>query len=473
MTIHRAKGLEFPVVCVADLGRRGAGVRPPLLVGRDRTAGLRLSPLGGGETVPTAAWERLAEAEALADAEEERRLFYVALTRARDLLILSGGTDIEKWPEPRPGGAPIDWIVRAVADDVSQPAGVLERWWDGRVARVTWGLNTPDTLPPAALKGRAPARAAASTALPAVPAAVPQRPARARPAPQRLSYTQLSDYARCGYRFYLERVLRLPRVKPPPQVEGEEHEGISPLVRGSIVHRALEELDFTAPRPPSAETVRRLAAEAEATLTDDEVATVQAFVSAFADSPLCARLAQAPKLTREAAFSFALEPDGAGPLVSGFVDVLAREADGAALVIDYKTDHVPETDTPASLIERAYETQRLIYALAALRDGAPSVEVAHCLLERPAEAVTVTYTAEQAPDLTARIAELARGVLAHEHPVTPNPHRDLCGDCPGRTALCSHPEALTLRPPPAPWPGAPDRRSSAAGAVSAAGPPPR
>src|SRR5205823_536040 len=104
----------------------------------------------------------------------------------------------------------------------------------------------------------------------------------------------------------------------------------------------------------------------------------------------------ASKVTREAAFAFALEPDGAGPLVSGFVDVLARERDGEALVIDYKTDHVAETDTPAGLIEREYETQRLIYALAALRDGAPRVEVAHCLLERPAEPVTVVYTAQQA-----------------------------------------------------------------------------
>src|SRR5206468_841901 len=64
MTIHRAKGLEFPVVCVADLGRKAGGTRPALLVGGDGTAGLRLAPLGGGETVPTAAWERLAEQEA-------------------------------------------------------------------------------------------------------------------------------------------------------------------------------------------------------------------------------------------------------------------------------------------------------------------------------------------------------------------------------------------------------------------------
>jgi hypothetical protein len=58
----------------------------------------------------------------------------------------------------------------------------------------------------------------------------------------------------------------------------------------------------------------------------------------------------------------------------------------------------------------------------------------------------VTFTQADAPDLVARLAGLARGLLAHEHPVTARPHRELCGDCPGRTALCSWPEHVTLRP---------------------------
>src|SRR4051794_4247372 len=158
MTIHRAKGLEFPVVCVADLGRQSGARRPPLLVGADGTPGLRLAPLGGGGTnptrargrpageeaapgahegrpplyvaltrarqppIPTGAWDRLAGEESAADADEERRLFYVAMTRARELLILSGGTDTAKWPAPRPGGPPIDWIARAV---VGEPGPAL------------------------------------------------------------------------------------------------------------------------------------------------------------------------------------------------------------------------------------------------------------------------------------------------------------------------------------------------------------
>ena len=457
MTIHRAKGLEFPVVCVADLGRQSGARRSPLLVGSDGTPGLRLAPLGGGDTIPTTAWERFAAQEIAADAEEERRLFYVAMTRARELLILSGGTDVAKWPAPRPGGPPIDWIARAVAGGEIHPA-TLERAWDGRLARVHVRISTPETLgavlPEAALEPRPRARAASTTALPAKPVYVPAGPVRARPVPQRLSYSQLADYAKCGYRYYLRRVLRLPDVPPPPpEVEPEVTPGIDARTRGSIVHQALENLDFAHPQPPDEVTTRALGDDMGVTLTDAEVVEIQDFVRAFADSPLCARLTTARRVTREAAFAFALEPDGSGPLVSGFVDVLAAEPDGTHLVVDYKTDRIPEDATPAEYIARGYETQRLVYALATLRAGAPRVDVAYCLLERPDEPVTTSYVAGDAPELANALQQLARGVIEHEFAPTATPHRELCGDCPGRAALCSHPQSLTLRPPPAPWPG--------------------
>jgi ATP-dependent helicase/nuclease subunit A len=148
---------------------------------------------------------------------------------------------------------------------------------------------------------------------------------------------------------------------------------------------------------------------------------------------------------REAGFAFALEPGGGGPLVSGFVDVLAREADGTALIVDYKTDRLGGEE-PATLVERDYATQRMVYALAALQDGAPRAEVAYCLLERPGEPVRAAFEQADAPALADALMRLAGGLLREEWPVAAAPHRDLCGDCPGRAALCSWPEAMTLRP---------------------------
>jgi hypothetical protein len=147
---------------------------------------------------------------------------------------------------------------------------------------------------------------------------------------------------------------------------------------------------------------------------------------------------------REAPFAFALDATGAGPLVSGFLDAVAVEEDGATLIVDYKSDRL-EGRNPADVVDAEYATQRTVYALAALRDGAPRVEVAYCFLERPAEPVAATFAPHDAPALAERLARLAEGVVQGRYPVTDRPHRELCGDCPGRAALCSHPEALTLR----------------------------
>ena len=456
MTIHRAKGLEFPVVCVADLGRLGAAGRPRLLIGHDGTAGLRLAPLGGGDAVPALAYERLAAEEDRADAEEERRLLYVAMTRARETLILSGGTDAERWPEPRPGGAPLDWIVRAIAGEPRERFAiaeehVLERTWEGRAARVRCALSSPAALgrvlPRAALAPEGvPRPGAPQTALPKAPKVMPAPPVRARPAPQRLSYTALQAYARCGYRFYLQRVLGLPaEPPPPPETPQQERTGLDPLVRGGLAHALLEDIDFARPEPPAADAVSGLAARHGVAVTEGDVEDLRAIVGAFARSPLAERLAAATAVRREAGFAFSLEPGGGGPLVNGFVDVIATEPGGGRLIVDYKTDRLDGAD-PAGVLERDYATQRTVYALAALRDGAPRVDVAYCFLERPGEPVVRGYTAADADALAEQVVSLARGVLDERYEVTERPHRDLCADCPGRRALCSYSEERTLAP---------------------------
>ena len=453
MTIHRAKGLEFPVVCVADLGRLGPGGAPPLLLGRDGRIGLRVRPLGAPAAVPALAWEDLDAARREAEDEEERRLLYVAMTRAREQLILSGSLDVEKPPRPRPGGAPLCWIARALVGDgpLQDTPALVERGWDGRPARLRVAVSTPAAplvrpdAPPAAPP-------AAGTSLPPAPAlGPPVAPAGAAllpGLPRRLSYSSLNQYARCGYRWYLQRVLGLGDVEPPPLPrEGPEAGGLDPRVRGALVHALLEQIDFARPRRPDGDAVAAAAAAIGAEPSPDEAADVARLVEAFAASDLCERLARARGVRREAPFAFALEPGGDGLLVHGVVDVVAREADGTTLVVDYKSDRLDGAD-PEAVVARDYHAQRLVYALAALRDGAARVEVAHCFLERPGAPARATYGQADAPALAERLLERARGVLAAEFPVAAEPHRDLCATCPGRRTLCSHPQERTLRPPP-------------------------
>ncbi len=450
MTIHRAKGLEFPVVCVADLGRQGAGRSDRLLIGPDGEVGLRLATPGGGETLPALAYERLADALALEEDAEERRLFYVAMTRARDRLILSGSTDPERQTAPRPGGPPLDWIAPALlggALDPARPERVVTGAWDGRPTRVLTRLVTPSTMPPAALPAEPRRRPGTpGTALPARAKVVPA-PATAQPAPQRLSYSALGQYARCPYRFYLQRTLRLPDVSPP---EWADHEpaaapapGLDPRVRGTIAHVLLEEIDFARPAAPDPARVIEVGVEAGAELTPEDIEDISGLVEAFGASPLCARLAAAREVRREAGFVFRLDPAG-GALVNGFVDVLAREADDTTLIVDYKSDRLDGAE-PEDVVGASYATQRIVYALAALREGAAAVEVAYCFLERPEVAVAARFTPRDIPELDERLTRLAEGVLERRHPVAAEPHRGLCGDCPGRATLCSWPEEMTLR----------------------------
>ena len=196
MTIHRAKGLEFPVVCVADLGRQGGGRTERLLLGADGAVGLRLSTPGGGATVPALAFERLAAETAANEDAEERRLFYVAMTRACDRLILSGTADPEKPGQPRPGGPPIDWILPAIIGAAPQTDRVVHGSFDGRPTRTLARLVTPATIAPDALierardgqpghraagPGQGRARALGRTARPPAPELHRARPVRQMP----------------------------------------------------------------------------------------------------------------------------------------------------------------------------------------------------------------------------------------------------------------------------------------------------
>ena len=184
-----------------------------------------------------------------------------------------------------------------------------------------------------------------------------------------LSYSGLADYARCGYRFYLERSLRLPAT-PAPEEPPAEAEGLPGTQRGTLAHRLLEDLDFARPQAPSAEAVRAVADELGIPVTDDDLTDLAGLVGSFAAAPLCARLAAATAVRREAPFAYPLQAPEGEVLVHGFIDVIARDGD-RALVVDYKSDRLePEGGDPAERVERDYRTQRLVYALAALRDGA-------------------------------------------------------------------------------------------------------
>jgi len=178
-------------------------------------------------------------------------------------------------------------------------------------------------------------------------------------------------------------------------------------------------------------------------LTDAERADLRELMNGFARSPLRAQLAAATRVDREQRFAFALDP----VVVIGAFDAVATSADGTVLVADYKTNRLGER-SPAEVVESDYAVQRLIYALAILRGGAPRVEVAFLFLETPDSPVTAVYEAADAPRLERELRGLTRELEAGKFEVAPEPHRELCDGCPGRGTLCSWPREATEQPAP-------------------------
>ncbi len=453
MTIHRAKGLEFDVVCVADLGR-GPRWRAELMrIGRDGRFGLRLAEPGTGRRESALDYRALGEERQATEADEERRLFYVAMTRARERLILSGaakleaGADLEEsgfHPPTFGGGGPVAWIGPAMADrdDVAvtfvqpQDLAIPEPPPPPPVPEVP----LPEPPPPPPLPEPPP-----PSPLPEPP---PPPPA---PAVAALSYTSLAEYQRCGYRFYAERVLRLPALAGPAGGNDDRPTGLSALDRGTLVHALLERLDFRRPIVATGEAVAVAAAGLGFTVAPGgpDAAQIIELVDRFASGELCRRLGRATGVRREEGFRFLLARDlvpahPSGVLIGGVFDVIAREPGGRTLVVDYKTDRLDGAD-PQELADRAYGTQRLVYALAALRAGAAVVEVVHTFLELPQRPAVAIFTREQAPALEARLTALAQGVLDRRFTVTDAPHRGVCEGCPAEGGLCSWPLEMTRR----------------------------
>ncbi len=444
MSIHAAKGLEFGIVCVADLGRRRPLDEDDLLVSGDEV-GLRLVGLDGSSQTALA-YESLRARARERSAREEERVLYVGVTRACERLILSGGADPATWPKEGPGAPPLSWLGPALlGGDLTRLPTEAEPIRDVRcddglhTAGVRCVLNAPATIG-RVLRARSLAPAGAS-----LPTAGAQ-PAR-QPAPETagqppvvgsLSYSSLAAWEACGYRFYLTRVLGLREDAAIAGASAHREDGeptLDPRLRGTLVHALLEQPGPAGPR------VAGVAAAQGADLTAAESADVARLADAFARSPLAARLRRARAVHREHDFSVVL----GDRLLTGVVDVLATERGDRHLVIDYKSDALAPGADLQSLVEERYDVQRRVYALAALRAGAAAVEVAHAFLERPDEPVSASFDAGDADRLESELLALAGPMLAGHYPVTAHPHRELCERCPGRRALCSHPEELTLR----------------------------
>jgi ATP-dependent helicase/nuclease subunit A len=446
MTVHNAKGLEFEVVAVPDLARSllGGGRAPLLVLGREEEprVGLQLRRLGTA-AINLYDYGALCEEARERDSEEGLRLFHVAATRARQRLILSGVVKPEPGKETKPSTAVIERLVDAMGvprdADASVPVAPpaprpgLEATFEPSEIAVRANLPSPERAAELrALRRREASERGLGEGPPPLverdPPIVPGRP---------LSYTAISAYEECAYRFYMERVLGLARTGQDARAEGEPSSREERTARGAAVHALLEWSQANGWARPSPELATR---HAVANSLEEEVGPeLLPPVEQWIGSPLRERIGSDAVRTRaEVPFLLGIE----GTVLRGSIDLLVEREGKPPLVVDYKTDRLGGADP----VEHAgrYEVQRSIYALAVAEAlDVPEVEVAYVFLERPDEPVLTTVgPAEMVAArgaLEEAIAQIGRG----EFPVAPPAERswDLCRGCPALRGLCSGPEA--------------------------------
>jgi ATP-dependent helicase/nuclease subunit A len=435
LTIHAAKGLEFKVVVVADAGRD----RPPpggdeILALADGRFGFRVADPVTSRRREAFAYKQVKDAREREERAERLRLYYVAMTRAIDRLIVSGAVDRESTAD---ASTPMGWVLGRLAADAELAAAgeaplELERG-DARILvrldRYEPEATEPSVEAPSAelaqlalfSDGEAPVLAPPAPRLPELPA-VPEPPHHHV---RRLSFTALSLYESCSYRYYAERVVGM----RGRDVSPADEEGLSGTAIGSFVHAELERVSLRDPAVPPGLDERFAAAYPRA--APEERAHVVALVAAYCDSALARRVAAFDRVYQERHFVF--EQDGV--LLHGYLDVYAREG-ARAFVLDYKTNALGD-ESPEEVVEHSYRLQRLVYALACLRAGAAEVEVVYHFLEQPEEPVQTTFVREQVPLLEAELSQAIATISAGEF--RPTPSEFACAGCPALDVVCAGP----------------------------------
>ncbi|MBU3758607.1 MAG: hypothetical protein FGM27_01610 [Candidatus Omnitrophica bacterium] len=363
LTIHRAKGLEFETVFAADIGREKHAPESKTFLSESRRGYEMkiLNPLTG-ELESPAGW-LLADSRLEAkDSQERERLLYVAMTRAKKRLILSGF-----FKEPARNGK------KEKDKDHAQSwmQVLLGRAWDG--LEVIEGVRSGRAEAEKPLAEKLELQKAfggfdAAVLRERIPGSIRRQMdaeaseilERIKPLEQRsermlhLPVSAYAAYAKDPHEYWRAYEVGLSEdleEKPAETALLLPEDSPSPADFGTAMHRALEVLDF---RKADAEELDRAAREAFRAFSPEVQSQGRGLLDFFRASDVFKRLAQAKRVHREIPFVLR-EKHG---MIHGVIDVLFQDARGDWHVLDYKTAE----GSPEKLAQSGYVTQIRIYA---------------------------------------------------------------------------------------------------------------
>ncbi len=406
MTIHQAKGLQFPIVFVYALHRGVDQRRPALRWTPEAGLGGRWRDPATSKPCADTACQAADRMETLGERREENRLLYVAMTRAQEHLALSFAKTNRgsSWTRLMTAGFGLD--LEAV-----QPESFSQQLPDGTRVTVTISWRAPEAT--AAARASAPPR---DLRLVDPPAARGQHDSTA-------PVTHIAAFLACPRQYYLEHYLGWGALNPPARPEEE----------------APEENKHPDGRELGIEVHRLLAGEAP------EVADAEAIrlAGVFRSSTLAARSSRASRVERE--FDFLAEVEDI--VLRGQIDLWYEEG-GERLLVDYKTDAFDPEAEPARLDPYLLQVRLYALGLASLDGRLPDRAFLYFL--RHARAVPVSLEGESLNSAREQVRAFRDAQDRVEFPLRPGERCLRCafyrGMCPAGTGeeVSSRPARFSL-----------------------------
>ena len=402
LTIHGAKGLEFKVVVVADAGRDTGG-RPAadeILARADGRFGFKVVHPTTGEKHAVFDYEGVRPAGQEAEAAERLRLYYVAMTRAIDRLIVSGAIDESRT-------TPIGWVLSRLD---------CERGARGRGRRrssssaATRGSSSPSTATalarprlrrrrnrPVALEDGSSRSSPSCRRRGRRRAGLPAARARAGAAAAAAPRPAALVLGARALRPLLVPLLR--RARRGPARAARRGAGGEPRPRRDRDRRRRAPA-ARARRParpaacPTLEPVRDVVPGGDRRRSSSGSARSS---RSYCDSALARRVAALDARAAPSGRSRSSTTASSSTAGSTSSTATARARSSSTTRRTRSRERTPE-----EIVESDYRLQQLVYALACFRAGAEEVEVVYAFLERPDAVVSTTFARARAGGARAR-----------------------------------------------------------------------
>ncbi|MFT5171643.1 MAG: ATP-dependent exoDNAse (exonuclease V) beta subunit, partial [Candidatus Marinamargulisbacteria bacterium] len=410
MSIHSAKGLEFPAVIIPECHQSfNFSYSDPVIVSSER--GLGLSVKSSQKTATNLLRSGIISELTETTIAEEKRIFYVACTRAKDRLLVTG-TRLKALAAPKSLKSFLDFVL-SIGTITYDPLSITFRF-DSQPQPYPLVREFKATDLPSELTQLRTSAASSTNKKTWAPLHTQECPARLI----RLSVTNLNGLLSCPKKFHYRHLIS--KIPQDLEKESSHADSLDPRQLGSLVHEVFK-YQNQQKTPLSTERISRLVRHSFR--TDKQRQKAEQFIAEqhlrYVESPVFAAISEAQESYFERPFALQAHQ----LVIEGRFDAVIKHGKSWR-ILDFKTDYVNEADN----IDGRYLDQMTVYALALkhLFNASGPIEA---ILYYTRSGKSIAYTIDEAQLLTlSKKIESVPRLLALSSP--PSPDLKTCQACP-------------------------------------------